>query len=310
MTKSNNLLVVGGTGFIGHQLVCEAVESKYKITVLSLNNVKSSKKHPDVEYLNADITSSSELSEVLAGRNFNYVVNLGGYINHSKYLSGGRDAMDVHLVGVQNLVQYLDWSCLESFVQIGSSDEYGNHPAPQHESLNEMPLDAYAVGKVAASQLLLMLHRNENFPATVLRLFLVYGPGQDQQRFLPQIITGCLNNESYPVSHGEQLRDFCYVSDVVKGIIAAMNCPQARGEVINLAAGKPVKIKNVLEEVKNAIGQGDPQYGMVPYRAGENMALYADISKAKKILMWEPSTTLKLGISKTIEYYRDKVVLN
>ena len=64
-----------------------------------------------------------------------------------------------------------------------------------------------------------MLHRTESFPATILRLFLTYGPGQNNLRFLPQIIKGCVNNQSFPTSAGEQLRDFCYVEDVVNAIL-------------------------------------------------------------------------------------------
>jgi len=306
MKEPNEFLVVGGTGFIGNQLVRDAIDLNYKTTVLSLHEPAASKKVAGTEYLVADMASYHELNKVLSGRYFNYVVNLGGYIDHSKYLAGGRKVMDAHLMGVQNLVQCLDWVSLRSFVQIGSSDEYGSHPAPQAETLHEMPCDAYAMGKVAASQLLLMLNRIEKFPAIILRLFLVYGPGQDEHRFLPQIISGCIKDEIFPVSQGEQLRDFCYVSDITKGILTAMICARAHGEVINLAAGVPVKIKSVLEEVKNSIGQGKPQYGMVPYRDGENMALFADISKAKKLLSWEPTISLKEGLNRTINYYKER----
>ena len=282
MKEPEKLLVVGGTGFIGHQLVRDAIDLGYETTVLSLNKPSENKKIIGVKYLTADIASNNELNKALIGREFNYVVNLGGYVDHSKYLVGGREVLDTHLSGVQNLVKSLDWAPLKSFVQIGSSDEYGSHLAPQNEALREMPLDGYAMGKFAANQLLLMLNRIEKFPAIILRLFLVYGPEQGENRFLPQVIDGCMKGESFPTSEGEQIRDFCYISDITHGILTAMKSTGAHGEIINLASGKPIKIRRILEEVRGLIGKGYPQYGKVSYRMGENMALYADISKAKR----------------------------
>jgi len=306
MTDSNKLLIVGGTGFIGNQLVRDAIKLDYQVTVLSLNELAAEKRNNAAHYIRANMASYDELEKALAGQKFNYVINLGGYINHAKYLDGGRAVMDIHLAGVQNLVHCLDWAPLKSFVQIGSSDEYGSHPAPQAETLPEMPVDAYAMGKVAANQLLLMLHRSENFPAIIIRLFLVYGPGQDEKRFLPQVISGCMNDEYFPVSHGEQLRDFCYVNDISSGILTAMTCSRAHGEVINLAAGEPVTVKSVINGVREIIGQGVPEYGKIAYRMGENMSLYADISKAKEIFLWTPEVSMKEGLKRTINYFREK----
>ena len=306
MKKTETLLIVGGTGFIGNQLVRDAIDLNYEVTVLSLNGPDESKKIAGVKYFASDITSSQEMEKLLKGMHFNYVVNLGGYINHSKYLDGGQEVMNGYLAGVQNLIKYLDRSSLKSFIQIGSSDEYGNHPAPQGESLREKPLDSYAMGRVAATNLLQMLNRNENFPVTILRLFLVYGPGQDQKRFLPQIINGCIKGKSFPTSEGEQLRDFCYISDITHGILTAMKSPDAYGEIINLASGEPVKIKSLIEKVKKIIGQGEPQYGKVPYRMGESMALYADISKVITIFSWKPRVSLEEGLKRTVNYYIER----
>jgi nucleoside-diphosphate-sugar epimerase len=299
-----NLLVVGGTGFIGRHLVRKAIECNYNVTVLS------SKKHiekvdsKNIDYITADIRDFKQLKSELSNRGIHYVVNLGGYIDHVNFLSGGFSVIETHFNGVLNLVRCLDWSKIKGFVQIGSSDEYGNLKAPQSENRRERPISSYSLGKVAANQFLQMLHREEGIPIVLLRLFLVYGPGQDEKRFIPQIIQGCLKEESFPVSLGEQLRDFCYIEDVVQGILLAMKCSDAYGEIINIASGDPVKIREVIELIQNRIGKGSPLFGKVKYRKGENMALYADISKAKKILSWQPATKLSKGLDKTISYYK------
>ena len=303
---SERLLIVGGTGFIGRNLALNAVIEGYSTTVLSLNTPDAEQKIERVEYLQADITHFFELQKQLKYLKFEYVVNLSGYIDHCGFLEGGRNIIDTHFIGVQNLLQVLDWDNLKRFVQIGSSDEYGNLPAPQSERMREEPISPYSLGKLASSQLLQMLYRTEKLPAVTLRLFLVYGPGQDNRRFLPQIIKGCLANNSFPVSAGYQLRDFCYVNDIIGGILCTFTNDKVNGEIINLASGEAVSIREVIEKVQGIVGEGCPEFGRVPYRIGENMSLYADISKRNLLLDWVPSITLSKGIEKTIEYYKHR----
>ena len=304
---SNRMLIVGGTGFIGRNLVLNALESGYDIVVLSLNEPGVKKRVEGVDYVKVDITQPIEAKEKLAEGAFDYVVNLAGYINHCRFLEGGHEIIKAHFGGVQNLLQFLDWSELKRFVQIGSSDEYGSHQAPQHEEMRELPISPYSLGKVASTQLLQVLHRTQGFPAVIMRLFLTYGPGQDNKRFLPQIIRGCLADDHFPTSAGEQLRDFCYVDDIAQGILAALTNEQVNGEVINLASGNPVAIREIVELIQRTIGKGTPEFGEIPYRVGENMALYADTSKAKKILGWAPTVTLEEGIERTIAEYMTRI---
>ena len=234
---------------------------------------------------------------------FDYVVNLSGYIDHSEFLQGGREVIQAHFDGVLNLVQFLEGKKLKRFIQIGSSDEYGNNSAPQHEEMRELPISPYSFGKVASSQFLQMLYRTQDFPVVILRLFLVYGPGQDNKRFLPQIIQGCLSGNDFPTSAGEQLRDFCYVDDIVQGIMSALYNEKANGQIINLASGEPIRVRDVVISIRDKLGRGNPQFGEFPYRLRENMALYANISKAKEILGWRPTMTFDEGVDKIIDSY-------
>jgi nucleoside-diphosphate-sugar epimerase len=148
------------------------------------------------------------------------------------------------------------------------------------------------------------LYKTENFPGIILRPFLVYGPGQGLERFIPQIIKGCLKNEKFLASNGEQLRDLCYIDDFIEAIFIVLNYSDSQiyGEVINIASGKPVAIKKVVEMIVEILGSGEPQFGKIPYRNGENMALYADTKKAKKLLKWEASVSLQKGLMKTIDW--------
>jgi len=303
MIGKPSILIVGGTGFVGKNLLHVVRNLGWKCTVLSLRNPKKCEKN--VDYIQVNLTNMTLTKSLLADRIFDYVVNLSGYIDHSSYFDKGKAVIDTHFNGLQNLVNSLDRSNLKCFVQIGSSDEYGNVSAPQSEYMRESPISPYSFSKVCATHLLQMLHKTENFPSVVLRLFLVYGEGQNDQRFLPQIISGCINDLNFPVSDGMQLRDFCHVEDISHGIIAALTSDKGRGEVINLASGAPVTVREVITKVRSIIGLGKPIFGEIPYRTGENMSLYADVSKAYQTLRWASAIDLDKGLERTVNYYQN-----
>ncbi|MDB9976190.1 NAD-dependent epimerase/dehydratase family protein [Candidatus Thioglobus sp.] len=301
---SSKLLIIGGTGFIGKKLAKEALKKGFDVTIISLNKPK--KKINEIKYIQVDINNKSELQKILPFNSFQYVVNLSGYVDHSSFLDGGRSVINTHFNGLQNILELIDWHTLKKFVQIGSSDEYGNLEAPQDESMKEMPISPYSFAKMSATNLLKMLHITHQFPVVILRFFLVYGPGQEENRFLPQIINGCFNNRDFPVSDGNQLRDFCYIDDAISAILISFSNSKINGEVINIASGNAISIREVITIVQEKIGYGLPLFGKIPYRIGENMQLYANISKAKNLLKWTPVTSIEVGITKTINSFTKK----
>lgn len=303
-SNKKSLLIIGGAGFIGNHIAKEALFRGFLVTVISKNFKPPSERLEGVDYYSLDISVQDNLFNQLRDKVFHYVINLGGYIDHSGYFDGGDNVIDVHFNGTKNLVNYINRDNLISFVQIGSSDEYGNNPAPQSEDMRELPISPYSFAKAASTNFLQMLHTTDKFPAVVLRPFLVYGPGQDDKRFIPQIIHGCLNDFEFPVSHGDQLRDFCFISDIVDAIFLSLNNSDIHGEVINIASGDLISIKEIVINIQKIIGMGRPQFGKISYRVGENMELYADTNKAKNLLKWESKVSLKTGLKKTINFYR------
>ncbi|MBL7004740.1 MAG: NAD-dependent epimerase/dehydratase family protein [Gammaproteobacteria bacterium] len=304
MEKSDRLLIVGGTGFIGRSVAIEAVNRRFDVSIISKNHCPKLKQVKGVEYIAVDIAKKKDLLIELKDRTFDYVINLGGYIDHCNYFDGGDKVFNVHFNGIVNLVNCIDKNNLKGFIQIGSSDEYGNNPAPQNEIQRELPISPYSFAKAASTHFLQMLFRTEKYPVVILRPFLVYGPEQGDNRFIPQIIKGCLDNQKFPTSKGEQLRDFCFIDDIVQAIFCALNGNIAYGEVINIASGKPVPIKKMIDLIVSVIGSGRPQFGQIPYRKGENMSLYADITKAKKLLNWSPAVGLEQGLEETIKWVK------
>jgi nucleoside-diphosphate-sugar epimerase len=304
--NNNKLLVVGGTGFIGQHILKKSLDLGFKTTSISLNNPIEKKKLEGVTYLTADITNKKNLFSHLDGLIFDYIINSSGYINHTNYSTDGDKVFDVHFNGVKNLVDCLNKKKIKKFIQIGSSDEYGSNLAPQNEKQKESPISMYSCAKVATTYFLQTLYKTENFPVVILRPFLVYGPKQREDRFIPQIINGCINKDSFPVSEGMQLRDFLFIDDFIDAVFITLKNNNIAGEIINIATGIPVSIKKVINIVASIIKSGQPQFGGIKYRKSENMELYADINKAKNLLNWKPRIDLETGICRTIESIKNK----
>lgn len=235
-----NLLVLGGTGFIGNHLVNYGIKNDWEITSLSLHRPSLIRYVKGVKYNYVDITNKSKIKNYLNKNNFNYVVNLTGYIDHCLFSHGGRKVIDSHFTGLLNIIEFLNRDYLKMFLHIGSSDEYGNNPSPQNENYRESPISPYSLSKVSITHFLQMINKTENFPSAILRPFITYGPTQDSERFLPQLIIGCMNNNIIPVSEGKQLRDFCYISDTIEAIYMALLSNKIFGNILNVGSGKPV----------------------------------------------------------------------
>jgi len=301
--KNSSILVVGGTGFIGTNLIKKLLKLGSKVTCLSFKKKNKKLNHKNLKYIFCDYTNFSVLKRKI-DRPFKYVINLGGYINHSKFFDKGRAVIDDHFLSTMNLILSLKRKNLKRYVHIGTCDEYGNNISPIKESYREDPITSYALGKLASINLLTMLNKTENLPTSILRLFLVYGPHQKNDRLIPQVIKGCLIKKKFPVSKGNQLRDFCYVDDVVNAIILASTKKKALGQIFNVGSGKPVTVKFIINKISKIIKRGKPDFNKIPFRKNESLKLYPSINKIRRTLGWNPQTNLNQGLVKTINYYK------
>ena len=302
MKRLKKILIIGGTGFIGYHLAKQSLKKGWQVTSISSKPPKKIRYLSKVKYIRCDITNK-KLLETRTNNNFDYVVNLGGYIDHSNK----KKTFSSHYNGCKNLAEIFLNKSLSSFVQIGSSLEYGSSNSPQKENIKcnlKSIKSTYGKAKLSSSIHMINLFKKKKFPVTVLRLYLVYGPKQDINRFLPTIIDGCLKNKKFPSSKGDQLRDFLYVDDAVEAIIKSLINKNTRGQIINLGSGKPKLIKNVIEKVKKISKGGKPQYGMFKLRKFDIQKLYPSIEKVKNIINWKPKISFEKGIRKTINSYR------
>ena len=295
------ILITGGTGFIGYHLAKKCLSLNWSVTSLSTKKPSQNRKLEKVKYKICDISNKKKLNNIL-NLDYDYVVNLAGYVDHSHKLN----TMKSHYDGCRNLSSFFLKSKIKKFIQIGSSTEYGKIRSPQIEkNINtQKTFSTYGKAKLLTTKHLLNLHRKFKFPATILRLYLVYVPGQDANRVIPITIKNAIKNKNFNCSDGLQFRDFVHIDDVVSAIIKTLKNNKVSGYIFNIGSGKPVQIKKIILRICRLVGSGKPQFGKIKLRKDEISSLYPDITKAKKILKWKPKIKLNLGLKKTVNYYK------
>jgi nucleoside-diphosphate-sugar epimerase len=215
-------------------------------------------------------------------------------------------ALRANVLGLVHLVEALEGTPLDSFVNTGTCAEYaGGIDRPLRESDPVDPRGAYAVSKSAAVMLGVMIARTRQWPLVTLRPFTFYGPGERSDRLIPHVLGCVLRGEEIRMTGGIQTRDFIYVEDVVEAYLRAGMPPVARGEVINLGSGKATPVRALVERIRELTGSQVPVLaGAVPYRADEQWHLCADIRRARELLGWSPRVDLDEGIRRTLEWLR------
>ena len=304
MNFKNNILIVGGTGFIGYHLASRSLKKGWQVTSISSKAPRKIRYLSKVKYILCDITKKKSLKKSIR-KNFNYVVNLGGYVDHSNK----KKTFESHYIGCKNLAEIFLKKKPIAFIQMGTSVEYGKVKSPQKENAKCSPKSIksiYGKAKLLSSIYLINLFKKKKFPSTILRLYLTYGPRQDMNRFIPIIIEGCVKNKKFDCSEGNQFRDFVHVDDVVDAILKSLINKNARGQIINVGSGKPRKIRNIIEHIKKISKGGYPQFGKIKLRKDEILKLYPNIKKAKNKINWKPKIPLDKGLKSTIKFYNEQ----
>jgi len=294
------ILILGGTGFIGYHLAKEAIKKNFEVSSLSKNNPAKKRYLKKVKYIIADLANKKSINKIIRD-DFQYVVNLAGYVDHTDEIKTYRS----HYLGCKNISNYFLKKNIKLFVQVGSSMEYGLSKSPQKEDFKCKPKSIYGKAKFLATKYLLNLYKKKKFPVTIVRLYQVYGPYQDLNRFMPVVINSCKKNKDFPCSHGRQYRDFLYIDDLIDAIFLILRNPKATGEIFNIGSGKPLKIRNIIKKILSYYKSGKPQFGAIKLRKEEQMKIYPDIFKVQITLNWKPKINFLDGLKKTIKYYND-----
>jgi nucleoside-diphosphate-sugar epimerase len=184
---------------------------------------------------------------------------------------------------------------------LGSCEEYGNTTPPMVEAGPLKVASPYGWAKIAGYEAVSLLARHRGFPLCWVRPFVTFGPGQGGEFVVPNLIRACLDGQPLQLSPGEQTRDFIFVKDVVAMLKTLLMCAdKAAGQVVNLASGRPRTIREVGETIRQIIGQGELQWGAIPYRTDEPMAFYGSTDHWKKLFGHFEYTSFEEALRATI----------
>lgn len=310
--ESKSVFVTGGTGFIGSHLVRALTGAGARVHVLvrpgsSLSRIKELIK--SVTLWEGDIRDQKAIKQSLIEINPEIIFHLAG--NAQVRLMGAdpeqfRTSLETNFLGTINLIRSVHESKIKllRFIQTGGLEEYGNGPTPYDENQRESPVSLYSANQVAATHFCQMLHRLAGFPVVILRPALIYGPYQTSDFLVPALIQHCFENRDFKMTAGNQERDYLYVGDLIDAYLKTATRPEAIGEIINIGSGTKIKIRQLAEMI---LGLTQKKIQLITdqslTRSSEIHHLYCRNDKAKRLLKWNPQTSLEEGLRETIARY-------
>lgn len=194
---------------------------------------------------------------------------------------------------------------LKRLVFASTSSVYGDaETLPTHERICPLPVSPYGITKLAAERLCGLYHKNFGVPFVALRYFTVYGPRQRPDMAFHKFFKAILQDEAIPIyGDGLQTRDFTFISDAVAANLAAATTPAAVGEIFNIGGGSRVVLKEVLDTIEEIVGKPIKR-NHIEKAMGDARHTAADVSKAQKILGYQPQVSLKDGLTQEWQWVK------
>lgn len=307
--KQKRVLVTGGSGFIGSHLVHRLLADGAEVGVtVRYGNLMKNERLRDcwdrVKIIEADLRNRGALAGV---RDFapEVIFHLAAYNHVGQSFVQVEECFDVNAKGTANLLD----TCgdVKKFVYMSTSEVYGHQASvPFIETMNPEPISPYAITKYAGELYCRMKQRIKGSTSiAIVRPFNVFGPYQSTKAVIPELIINCLLGHPIRTTKGEQTREFNYVGDIVDGLIKAAQCSKEVEGAINIAAAEEIAIKDLvlkialLTETKSTVA-----IGALEYRPTEIWRMYADNTRAKELLGWQPSVSLDEGLKRTVDWFR------
>lgn len=311
MKAKQNILVTGGAGFIGSCLSSRLIGEGCNVVVIdNLSTGFESNIPQQAEFLKLDISKEDFINK-LPRIKFDYIFHLAA--QSSGEISFEDPAYDVK-TNVMGTLLLLNWAMerrVKRFIYTSSMSIYGDdQDLPVKETAPPRPLSFYGVGKLA-SEKYIDIFIKKGLPVTSLRLFNVYGPGQNMKNLkqgMVSIYMAYISKDEPILVKGsrDRFRDFIYIDDVVDSFVRTAFSEKAASKTFNVGTGKQTFVWQLLDEIIKAFGYkvGDYPIQFEGSTRGDQIGIYADISEIKRCLSWEPKVGLSDGIVRMVEWLK------
>jgi len=309
--EGRRVLVTGASGFIGsHVARAVTAEGAETYALLEPPSEAAPGRLTDLadrlRFVDADLTDPDALRIAVGKADADIVLHLAAFTHVGRSFSNVDECLQTNVAGTVNLLHALQDTGYRRFVYTSTSEVYGDVDVPFREGGPVNPISPYAVTKYAAELMCRMFHRAHGWPIVVLRPFNAYGPAQDPDRIIPEVIVCAIRGEDVRMTEGTQTREFNYVEDIAEGfVLAAAAGDEVEGEIINLACGEEHSMRDVANPILELMGHPvKALLGAIPHRPTEIWRMYGDNERARDLLGWKPTRSLREGLQQTIDWYR------
>lgn len=313
----NTILVTGGAGFIGSTLCERLLELDYKVICLDnfnnyysplikRGNISKAILNPHYTLVEGDIRDSHLLKDLFRKDNITTVIHLAALAGVRNSIDNPLEYVDVDIKGTVNLLEACRENNIQKFIFASSSSVYGSNPPPFSENQNvSCQVSPYAAAKEAGELFCKTYNSLYKLPIVVLRFFTVYGPRQRPEMAIHKFVNLINNNKEICVYGGSKTsRDYTFVDDIVDGITAAIAL-KCSYETFNLGNSSTVDINTLISIIEDKLGKTALKNYM-RMQPGDVKCTWADISKAKKLLDYNPKVNIEKGIDRFVNWYIQK----
>lgn len=316
--QGKRVVVTGAAGFIGSHL-CDALLGMGSSVIgvdnfISGNakNIDHLKNTPAFSFIQADV-STAPSTYLPADEPIDLLFHFASPASPVGYQQHPVETYLVNSIGTHNLLQFLlEKNPTARFLYAGTSESYGDpleHPQKEtyYGNVNPNgPRSMYDESKRLGETICGVHHNTFDMDVRIVRIFNTYGPRLDlaDGRVIPDFIRSLLADEAIVIhGDGSQTRSFCYVDDLVAGVISLMESEQANGETVNIGNPSEITVLELATQLASIMGK-TPKFSFVDGRPDDPTRRCPDITKAKAMLSWEPTVSLAQGLEKTVAYCR------
>lgn len=311
--------ITGGAGFIGSSLALRLLKEQQKViiidnfcdfydTSLKQENVRELEKFSEFKMYEGDIRNRELLKKIFDENQIDIVVHLAAMAGVRPSIDNPIMYQEVNCLGTQNILEEMRLHQLKRFVMASSSSVYGNcKETPFREDMIvDFAISPYAATKKANEVMAHVYHKLYDMNIMMLRFFTVYGPKQRPDLAINKFTRLMLAGEEIPMfGDGSTSRDYTYIDDIVTGIIKSCDyvCNHLSVyEILNLGSNHPISLKEMIETIGRVLNK-EAIIKQLPMQPGDVNQTYADISKAKQLIGYEPKVSFEEGITNFIQWY-------
>jgi len=313
MLKNKKILITGGAGFIGSNLVEKLLEYDNEVIIFDnlstgiMENIKNLESNPNFKFVQGDILNKELLEQVL--ENIDYVFHYAAVVGVKRTIEKPLEVLNVNTEGTRNVLELSLKQGVEKVIFASSSEVYGEPvEIPERENGHVNAKLPYAASKLIGENYCEAYYDMYGLKTTSLRFFNVYGPKQNSTPYgfvVGIFIEQALKNKPLTIfGDGTQTRDFVFIEDNINATIIAAEQSKTNGKAINIGTGKPTTILDLAEEIIEITGVNtEPTF--LPEREHDIKHRFPDISLMRELLGYRPEYKLRDGLKITIDWYKN-----